>query len=101
MGVLPVPAEVRAILLDIEGTTTPIAFVQVRPVPRPGTRPGRKRRRYYCDPSAAGGAGGTLPRADLGARKSPGLGCASPVPRAGRSVLQTRKTRTRSMCFAE
>ncbi|XP_039246977.1 enolase-phosphatase E1 isoform X1 [Pipra filicauda] len=29
MGVLPVPAEVRAILLDIEGTTTPIAFVQV------------------------------------------------------------------------
>ncbi|RLW00867.1 hypothetical protein DV515_00008484 [Chloebia gouldiae] len=30
MGVLPVPAEVRAILLDIEGTTTPIAFVQVR-----------------------------------------------------------------------
>ncbi|XP_072717374.1 enolase-phosphatase E1 isoform X1 [Ciconia boyciana] len=28
MGVLPVPAEVRAILLDIEGTTTPIAFVQ-------------------------------------------------------------------------
>lgn len=31
MGVLPVPAEVRAILLDIEGTTTPIAFVQVRP----------------------------------------------------------------------
>ncbi|NXX87283.1 ENOPH phosphatase, partial [Urocolius indicus] len=28
MGVLRVPAEVRAILLDIEGTTTPIAFVQ-------------------------------------------------------------------------
>ncbi|NWH37329.1 ENOPH phosphatase, partial [Chloropsis hardwickii] len=28
MGVLPVPAEVCAILLDIEGTTTPIAFVQ-------------------------------------------------------------------------
>lgn len=30
MGVLPVPAGVRAILLDVEGTTTPIAFVQVR-----------------------------------------------------------------------
>lgn len=28
MGVLPVPAGVRAILLDVEGTTTPIAFVQ-------------------------------------------------------------------------
>lgn len=29
MGVLSVPAAVRAILLDIEGTTTPIAFVKV------------------------------------------------------------------------
>lgn len=44
MGVLPVPAEVRAILLDIEGTTTPIAFVQVRRGGQGGTsfptRPG-------------------------------------------------------------
>lgn len=39
MGVLPVPAGVRAILLDVEGTTTPIAFVQVR-------GPGRRRERF-------------------------------------------------------
>lgn len=30
MVVLSVPAEVTVILLDIEGTTTPIAFVKVR-----------------------------------------------------------------------
>lgn len=30
MVVLPVPAEVTVILLDVEGTTTPIAFVKVR-----------------------------------------------------------------------
>lgn len=30
MVVLSVPAEVSVILLDVEGTTTPIAFVKVR-----------------------------------------------------------------------
>lgn len=40
MVVLSVPAEVTVILLDIEGTTTPIAFVKVRG--------GRERGSYLC-----------------------------------------------------
>lgn len=40
MVVVSVPAEVTVILLDIEGTTTPIAFVKVRG--------GRERRSYLC-----------------------------------------------------
>lgn len=40
MVVVSVPAEVTVILLDIEGTTTPIAFVKVRG--------GRKRGSYLC-----------------------------------------------------
>ena len=40
MVVLSVPAEVSVILLDIEGTTTPIAFVKVRGE--------RERRGYLC-----------------------------------------------------
>lgn len=40
MVVLSVPAEVTVILLDIEGTTTPIAFVKVRG--------GRERGNYLC-----------------------------------------------------
>lgn len=57
MGVLPVPAEVRAILLDIEGTTTPIAFVQVRPGGAggsgPPTRPGAPQAPAGCSVSIA------------------------------------------------
>lgn len=37
MVVLSVPAEVTVILLDIEGTTTPIAFVKVRGQREPGS----------------------------------------------------------------
>lgn len=40
MVVVSVPAEVTVILLDIEGTTTPIAFVKVRG--------GRERGSYLC-----------------------------------------------------
>lgn len=40
MVVVSVPAEVTVILLDIEGTTTPIAFVKVRG--------GRERGTYLC-----------------------------------------------------
>ncbi|KAM8906318.1 enolase-phosphatase E1 isoform 4-T4 [Lycaon pictus] len=53
MVVLPVPAEVTVILLDVEGTTTPIAFVKVR-----GGRERRGRSRLH----ALGARCGVRPR---------------------------------------
>ncbi|XP_048960955.1 enolase-phosphatase E1 isoform X1 [Canis lupus dingo] len=58
MVVLPVPAEVTVILLDVEGTTTPIAFVKSHGERARGRDIGRGRSRLH----APGARCGTRPR---------------------------------------